>query len=92
MKRFSKTNKFNFPYLLDESQNVAKEFGAVCTPDFFGYNHHGKLNYRGRITELNRLTIISEKNDLLDAMVQISNTGKGPEKQFPSAGCSIKWK
>ena len=59
MKGFQKQINLTF-HIYDESQNVAKEFGAVCTPDFFGYNHHGKLNYRGRI-ELNRLTIISEK-------------------------------
>ena len=92
MKEFSKKNFFNFPYFLDESQSVAKEYGAVCTPDFFGYNSEGKLNYRGRITALNKLKIITEKNDLLDAMIKISNTGKGPKEQFPSMGCSIKWK
>ena len=92
MKIFAKENKFNFPYLIDESQNIAKNFGAVCTPDFFGYNQEGKLNYRGRIGEMNNLQFVNEKNELLEAMIMISIKNKGPETQYPSAGCSIKWK
>jgi peroxiredoxin len=92
MKIFAKENRFNFPYLIDESQNVAKNFGAVCTPDFFGYNQEGKLNYRGRIGEMNNLQFVNEKNELLEAMIMISTKNKGPEIQYPSAGCSIKWK
>ena len=89
---FSKKHKFNFPYLIDESQKVAKDFGAVCTPDFFGYNRDGLLNYRGRISEMNKLKFVNEKNELLDAMIMISKTNSGPKIQYPSAGCSVKWK
>ena len=73
-------------------QKVAKDFGAVCTPDFFGYNSKGLLNYRGRISEINNLKFVNEKNELLDAMIMISKTNKGPKIQHPSAGCSIKWR
>jgi len=89
---FSKKHKFNFPYLIDESQKVAKDFGAVCTPDFFGYNREGLLNYRGRISEMNNLKFVNEKNELLNAMTMISKTNRGPKIQYPSAGCSVKWK
>ena len=92
MKIFAKNNNLNFPYLFDETQKVAKEFGAVCTPDFFGYNKHGRLQYRGRICELRNLKFSNDKNELLEAMTLISKNQKGPKKQFPSAGCSIKWK
>ena len=89
---FSNKHKFDFPYLIDESQKVAKDFGAVCTPDFFGYNKDGLLNYRGRMSEMNNLKFVNERNDLLNAMIMISKTNKGPNTQYPSAGCSIKWK
>ena len=93
MKLFSKQNHFPFPYLLDESQEVAKKFGAVCTPDFFGYNNKGQLQYRGRIRKLNHLTPVMEgKSELLSAMKLIASNGHGPKKQFASMGCSIKWK
>ena len=93
MIKFSNNNKFNFPYLIDETQEVAKSYDAVCTPDFFGYNKNLELQYRGRIRELKNLIPISEdESDLFKAMKQISETGKGPEQQTPSAGCSIKWK
>ncbi len=92
MKAFSKENNFDFPYLLDETQNVAKDFGAVCTPDFFGYNFKNELQYRGRLSEMKGLEIQNEKNELLNAMKLIVSTNKGPLNQFPSAGCSIKWK
>ena len=92
MKIFSDKNNFNFPYLLDESQEIAKRYGAVCTPDFFGYNKFGRLNYRGRLSEMRNLRFTNEKNDLMDAMTMISKTNNGPKKQFPSAGCSIKWR
>ena len=80
---FSKKHKFNFPYLIDESQKVAKDFGAVCTPDFFGYNREGLLNYRGRISEMNNLKFVNDKNELLDAMIMISKTNKGPRDSVP---------
>ena len=92
MKKFSSINGFKFPYLFDEKQEIAKKFGAVCTPDFFGYNVDAELQYRGRMAKLNNLKFVDDKNDLLDAMIQISQTKKGPKVQYPSAGCSIKWK
>jgi peroxiredoxin len=93
MKKFAKINNFKFPYLYDETQNIAQNFGAVCTPDFFGYNKNNKLQYRGRFTEIKNLKpVLDEKNDLLNAMELIAKTSNGPKKQFPSMGCNIKWK
>ena len=93
MKKFSKENNFNFPYLIDETQNIAKKYGAVCTPDFFGYNSDNELQYRGRLREMKDLTPVKgKKNELLDAMIEISKSKKGPKTQFPSMGCNIKWK
>ncbi len=93
MIEFAKKNKFNFPYLSDETQEIAKTYGAVCTPDFFGYNKNLELQYRGRLRELKNLVPVKEgRSDLLIAMKQIAETGNGPENQVPSAGCSIKWK
>ena len=93
MDKVAKKNKFSFPYLYDESQEIAKKYGAVCTPDFFGYNEMLKLQYRGRL-DATRMTETGNdlKPDLLEAMIQISQTGEGPAKQIPSVGCSIKWK
>ena len=92
MVEFSKVNKFNFPYVIDETQEIAKKYGAVCTPDFFGYNNKLELQYRGRIRELKDLKPISaNSSDLLVAMKMIVNTGKGPKEQIPSMGCNIKW-
>ena len=92
MISFSKKYKFNFPYLVDETQKVAKTYDAVCTPDFFGYNANMELQYRGRIRELKDLKPVRNDNsDLLKAMKLIAKTGKGPENQIPSMGCSIKW-
>ena len=93
MIEFAKKNQFNFPYLVDETQEIAKTYDAVCTPDFFGYNKNLELQYRGRLRELKNLIPVREgESDLLKAMKQIAETGKGPENQTPSAGCSIKWK
>ena len=92
MKKFFKDNEFNFPYLIDSDQSIARNFGAVCTPDFFGYNSKNELQYRGRIAEMINLKFVNDKNDLLDAMIEISRTQRGPKNQFSSAGCSIKWK
>ena len=92
MKKFFKDNQLNFPYLIDSDQSIARNFGAVCTPDFFGYNSKNELQYRGRIAEMINLKFVNDKNDLIDAMIQISRTQKGPKNQFASAGCSIKWK
>ncbi len=93
MVKFSNENHFNFPYLHDETQEIAKAYDAVCTPDFFGYNKNLELQYRGRLRELEKFIPIKEgESDLLTAMKQIAETGKGPEDQIPSAGCGIKWK
>ena len=92
MISFSKLHDFSFPYLIDETQNVAKEYGAVCTPDFFGYNKNMELQYRGRIRELKNLKPIGTgDSDLRKAMKLVAETGKGPENQIPSMGCNIKW-
>jgi len=92
MIKFHKDHNFNFPYLLDETQMVAKDYGAVCTPDFFGYNKKLELQYRGRIRELKNLEPIkSGESDLFKAMKQISQTSRGPKEQDPSMGCGIKW-
>ena len=90
---FAKRHQFSFPYLCDESQKIAKTYDAVCTPDFFGYNDHLELQYRGRLRELKNLIPVRDgESDLLKAMKQIAETGKGPKNQVPSAGCGIKWK
>ena len=92
MIKFAKNNNFNFPYLHDISQEVAKKYEAVCTPDFFAYNNNLELQYRGRIRELKDLKPIrSGESDLLIALKKISKTGQGPEDQIPSMGCNIKW-
>ena len=92
MIKFAKDNNFGFPYVVDETQEIAKTYDAVCTPDFFGYNKNLELQYRGRIRELNNLKPVrSGESDLFLAMKHISETGKGPEEQIPSMGCSIKW-
>ena len=92
MKIFSKKFNFTFPYLIDETQEIAKKYGAVCTPDFFGYNSKLELQYRGRMRELKDLKPINTgESDLSKAMRLIIKTGKGPKKQIPSMGCNIKW-
>ena len=92
MIEFSKKYNFDFPYVIDKDQSIAKKYNALCTPDFFGYNEKLKLQYRGRIRKLNDLNPIkNSKNELLDSMINISITSKGPKIQFPSMGCSIKW-
>ena len=93
MIKFSKENNFSFPYLTDETQEVAKQYDAVCTPDFFGYNKNLELQYRGRLRELKKLIPIRDgESDLFKAMKQVAETGLGPREQTPSAGCGIKWK
>jgi hypothetical protein len=92
MIKFHEDHNFDFPYLLDETQVIAKNYGAVCTPDFFGYNKNLELQYRGRIRELKNLKPIkSGESDLFKAMKQISETNNGPKEQAPSMGCGIKW-
>ena len=92
MKAFAAAHQFPFPYLLDEEQTVARAYGAVCTPDFFGFNGAGELQYRGRLDDAKMQEAAHRKTELLDAMRQVAKTGKGPDRQVPSMGCSIKWK
>ena len=92
MKLFSKKNNFVFPYVYDETQSVGREYNAVCTPDFFGFNANNELKYRGRLEESKMEIIPNAKKELLEAMIQVSETGSGPKDQIPSIGCSIKWK
>ncbi len=93
MKLLADRLGFGFPYLLDESQQVAKRYGAVCTPDFFGYNANLELQYRGRLDASKKETApAGVKRDLFDAMKQVALTGHGPKDQTASIGCSIKWK
>ena len=92
MKRIADEMNFSFPYVFDQTQEVAKSYGAVCTPDFFGYNSELKLQYRGRFDESRKETSPDgSKRELLNAMKHVAKTGKGPEEQIPSIGCSIKW-
>jgi peroxiredoxin len=93
MQRIAAEYDFPFPYLFDETQAVAQAYGAVCTPDFFGYNKDLQLQYRGRL-DASRKEAAPEgsQRDLFEAMVQVARTGQGPAEQIPSMGCSIKWK
>ena len=92
MIMFAKKYNFSFPYLFDQTQEIAKNFGAVCTPDFFGYNKDLELQYRGRYKEVKNLKPTnSNNNDLVHAMKLIASTNKGPQKQIQSMGCNIKW-
>ena len=93
MQKVAAEFEFPFPYLLDETQEVAKAYGAVCTPDFFGYNKELRLQYRGRLDASRKEAAAEDvKRDLFDAMRQVAETGRGPAQQIPSMGCSIKWK
>lgn len=93
MKQFAKAHRFPFPYLHDETQEIARAYGAVCTPDIFGYDRHGKLKYRGRLDE-GRTSVPppGARRELVEAMRAIARTGAGPADQTPTMGCSIKWK
>ena len=93
MIKFAKAHNFGkMNYLFDETQEIAKKYGAVCTPDFFGYNQNLELQYRGRFKELKDLKPVNnEESDLKIAMKIVSKTQKGPDKQAPSMGCNIKW-
>lgn len=93
MKAVAEKWAFPFPYVLDETQQVAKDYGAVCTPDFFGYNAQLKLQYRGRLDASRKQAADDDvRRDLFEAMKQVAQTGEGPLEQIPSMGCSIKWK
>ncbi len=93
MKKVAKKYGYPFPYLIDESQEIAKAYGAVCTPDFFGYNADLKLQYRGRL-DASRTSPApaNARRDLFEGMKQIAQTGQGPKEQIASMGCSIKWR
>ncbi len=92
MKRVAKERSFPFPYVFDETQEVAKAYGAVCTPDFFGFNARLELQYRGRLDASGRSTLPEARRELFEAMSLVAKTGKGPTDQVPSIGCSIKWR
>ena len=92
MKVFAEEHQLNFPYVIDETQDVAREYGAVCTPDFFGFNSEGQLQYRGRLDSSGMKYEPEAERELFEAMKMIAQTGKGPLVQNPSMGCSIKWK
>jgi peroxiredoxin len=92
MKRIAAQFRYPFPYLLDETQEVARAYGAVCTPDFFGYDAALRLQYRGRLDASGRDAVPQARRELFEAMVQVARTGRGPEEQIASIGCSIKWK
>ncbi len=93
MQKIAKEMDFPFPYLVDETQEVAKAYGAVCTPDFFGYNANLELQYRGRLDASRKESADADvKRDLFEAMHQVATTGQGPKQQSPSIGCSIKWR
>jgi len=93
MKRVAAQLSFPMPYVLDQSQAVAKAYGAVCTPDFFGFNGRLELQYRGRLDESRKETAPEGvRRDLFEAMKRVAETGRGPVEQIPSMGCSIKWR
>lgn len=92
MQRVAEEFAYPFPYLLDEDQRVARAYGAICTPDFFGYNADLGLQYRGRLDASRKEAAATDvRRDLFEAMKQVAMTGKGPLDQIPSMGCSIKW-
>ena len=92
MVEFAKAHDFPFPYLHDEAQDIARAYDAACTPDFFGFDADGGLQYRGRLDEGGRQAVPGARRELREAMIQIAETGNGPQGQTPSMGCSIKWR
>ena len=92
MKAVAARHGFTFPYVIDGTQDIGRAYGAVCTPDFFGFDSRLELAYRGRLDASGRSPDPSAARELYDAMLQIARTGKGPAKQTPSVGCSIKWR
>jgi len=91
MKAFAKEHRLNFPYVIDQTQDVARDYEAVCTPDFFGFNARDELQYRGRLDESRMQLVNGARRELYEAMKQIADTGEGPKEQIASIGCSIKW-
>ncbi|MDP1593611.1 MAG: thioredoxin family protein [Gallionella sp.] len=92
MKQAAINYRYPFPYVWDETQQVAKNYGAVCTPDFFGFNANLELQYRGRLDASRKEAVADAPRDLFEAMLQVARTGMGPREQIASMGCSIKWK
>lgn len=92
MQLFAAKHNFSFPYLIDETQTVARAYDAVCTPDFFGFNAALELQYRGRLDAGRIEPVPGARRELLEAMRLIARTGQGPAEQIPSMGCSIKWR
>lgn len=92
MKAFAAEHRFSFPYVIDDTQKIARAYDAICTPDFFGFNADLELQYRGRLDESRLEPVAGAKRELFEAMVQIAETRKGPQDQLPSMGCSIKWR
>lgn len=92
MKAFAAEHGIDFPYVIDRTQEVARAYEAVCTPDFFGFNKDLELQYRGRLDASKTTLIENAPRELYEAMVQVAKTGQGPKEQIPSMGCSIKWR
>jgi peroxiredoxin len=92
MKRFAGEHGFAFPYVIDETQEVARGYGAQCTPDFFGFNANDELQYRGRLDASRTSLVPGARRELFEAMTQVAETGRGPLEQTASMGCSIKWR
>jgi peroxiredoxin len=92
MRAFARAHAFPFPYVIDETQAVARAYGAVCTPDFFGFDAADALQYRGRLDASRTALVPGARRELYEAMRRVAETGQGPEEQLPSVGCSIKWR
>jgi peroxiredoxin len=92
MAEFAREYALPFPYLYDETQHVARAYGAVCTPEYFGFNAEGALQYHGRLDESKREAVAGARRELFEAMKKVAETGSGPAEQVASIGCTIKWK
>ena len=92
MRRVAQERGFTFPYVIDRSQNLARAYEAVCTPDFYGFNADLELEYRGRLDASGVKPVANARRELFEAMLLVARTGQGPAEQVPSIGCSIKWK
>jgi len=92
MKAFARQHGFTFPYVIDETQGVARAYGAQCTPDFFGFNAQDELQYRGRLDASRATPVKGARRELYEAMKAVAETGRGPAEQTASMGCSIKWR
>jgi len=92
MKAFAAEHEFRFPYVVDESQEVARAYDAVCTPEFFGFDRDLSLAYRGRLDASGRSADPAARRELFEAMAQVARTGRAPVDQYPAMGCAIKWR